>query len=274
MYNRTVLFLSVSILSLIQATAALAARPNATSRGAKEKAAQKACLTGDVKAGAELLADLYIRTGDPVYLFNQGRCNEQNHRWQEALDMFREYLRKDHDAPERIKAETKAHIAQCQALLAEQNVSPGPPAKTSAVPEPPLVVPPVPHTPTIAPSTTVGLATSASLPSDGRGFRVAGVLTAAVGICAVGVGITLNIKERSLTDQINAKFSQSKESSRASYQAWGYASYGIGAAALVTGATLYYFGWRAGEYRAARTQITLIPTLAPDTVTFGLHGRF
>ncbi len=49
---------------------------------------------GDHQKGAEILVRLFIQTRDPVYLFNQGRCYQQNHRWAEALGRFREYLRK------------------------------------------------------------------------------------------------------------------------------------------------------------------------------------
>jgi len=274
MNKRIALFLSLAMLGSRLATGASAVRPNSAGRGAKEKAAQKACLTGDVKAGIEILADLYVQTGDAVYVFNQGRCNEQNHRWQEALDMFREYLRKAPYAPKRVKANTTAHIAQCQTLLAEQKAAAGPVLKNAPGPESPVVVAPLPQPPTVAPSPPVGVATAAATPPDGRGLRSAGALTAAAGLCAVAVGIALNIKERSLTNEINTKFSQSKESSRASYQAWSYASYGLGTAALLTGATLYYFGWHTGEDRALNRRVALVPTLTSNAMTFVVHGRF
>ena len=44
------------------------------SKAARERAAKRACLTGDVERGVEFLADLYIDTNDTNYIFNQGRC--------------------------------------------------------------------------------------------------------------------------------------------------------------------------------------------------------
>ena len=41
---------------------------------ARERAAKKACLTGDAAKGVEILADLFIDTDDATYIFNQGRC--------------------------------------------------------------------------------------------------------------------------------------------------------------------------------------------------------
>jgi hypothetical protein len=43
-------------------------------KAGQERAARKACLSGDYAKGVEILSDLFIDTKDPVYLFNQGRC--------------------------------------------------------------------------------------------------------------------------------------------------------------------------------------------------------
>jgi hypothetical protein len=54
----------------------------------KERAARKACLSGNFAQGVEILSDLFIDTRDPTYIFNQGRCFEQNNRYDEALGRF------------------------------------------------------------------------------------------------------------------------------------------------------------------------------------------
>jgi hypothetical protein len=72
---------------------------------AKDNAAKKACLTGDVEKGTAILADLYIQTGDPTFIYNQGRCFEQNGRNDQAILRFKEYLRK---ATRLSRAETDA----------------------------------------------------------------------------------------------------------------------------------------------------------------------
>jgi hypothetical protein len=64
----------------------------AANRQAQERAARKACLNGDYAKGVSLLSDLFVNTGDPTYLFNQGRCFEQNRRCEDAAARFEEHL--------------------------------------------------------------------------------------------------------------------------------------------------------------------------------------
>jgi hypothetical protein len=90
----------------------------------QENAARAACLMGNYQKGSEILVRLFIQTRDPVYLFNQGRCYQQNHRWAEALDRFREYLRKAPDLDDRAKEDTRKHIAECEAHLPKGAVIP------------------------------------------------------------------------------------------------------------------------------------------------------
>ena len=87
MTRRKVLLASVGLL-----LAATSAR--AGDRATQERTAQKACLLGDFKQGIEILADLYLDTHDPTYIYNQGRCLEQNGQNQPAILRFQEYLRK------------------------------------------------------------------------------------------------------------------------------------------------------------------------------------
>ncbi len=82
-------------LSLIMLAAPVAAR--ATGGTATERAAQAqtACLTGDYAKGVAILAELYVSTRNAIYIFNQGRCFEQNGKYEEAILRFREYQRKN-----------------------------------------------------------------------------------------------------------------------------------------------------------------------------------
>jgi hypothetical protein len=69
------------------------------SRLTQEQAAKEACATGDYRKGIDMLADLYVDTNDPVYVYNQGRCYEQNSRFEQSIERFRESLRKETDLP-------------------------------------------------------------------------------------------------------------------------------------------------------------------------------
>src|SRR5512142_1964697 len=89
----------------------------AEARAEKEKAAKKACITGDVGKGIDILGDLFVEHNDIVYVFNQARCYQQNHRWQEALDRFAEYQRKAGRLPAEQQGELDRYIADCKAHL-------------------------------------------------------------------------------------------------------------------------------------------------------------
>jgi hypothetical protein len=81
--------------------ASIAAMPSArgAARESREREARKACLLGDVAKGTEILADLFIDTGDATHIYNQGRCYEQNGQNEPAVLRFREYLRKAKGLP-------------------------------------------------------------------------------------------------------------------------------------------------------------------------------
>jgi hypothetical protein len=80
------------VLIALAAVPAFAASKQA-SKQAQERTARKACLGGDYNRGVNILADLFVTTKDPTYIFNQGRCFEQNHRYEDAISRFEEYLR-------------------------------------------------------------------------------------------------------------------------------------------------------------------------------------
>jgi hypothetical protein len=79
---------------IVAAAPAIAASRGAEQYAAQERAARKACLKGDYGKGVDILADLFVDTKDPTYIFNQGRCFEQNRRYEDAIGRFEEYLRR------------------------------------------------------------------------------------------------------------------------------------------------------------------------------------
>jgi hypothetical protein len=89
----------------------------AAGRDSKERAAKKACLKGDPEKGVGILTDLFVDTGELTYIFNQGRCFEQNRRYEDAIGRFREYLIKGDKLNAEDKAEAEKHIAACQSYL-------------------------------------------------------------------------------------------------------------------------------------------------------------
>jgi hypothetical protein len=224
------------------------------SKQAREREARKACLTGDYAKGIELLSELFLDFRSPAYIFNQGRCYEQNQRFEEAIGRFREYLRTtDED-----RGPAEQHIAECEALLKKQTA-------TSAT------------TPTAHPAeppTVAEIKQPSPAPAPGSGLRIAGVVLAGVGAAGLVTGLVLNLKANSLADGITAPghtFDRNVESTRSTYEAAAWISYGVGAAGLATGAILFGIGW--GKSRSG-TDVVLVPTVGPGLAGATVRGAF
>ena len=103
---------------------------SAQERDPRELEAKKACLGGRPDRGIELLAEMYAETNDPTYIYNQGRCYQQNGNAREALTRFREYMRKAHDMSADDKALVQGYISELEDQLkkAAPDLSARPPA--------------------------------------------------------------------------------------------------------------------------------------------------
>ncbi len=131
-------FLCIASVALV--LVALATTPAlAASKQAQERAARMACLSGDYNKGVTILSELFVDTKDPTYIFNQGRCFEQNHRYEDAISRFEEYLRVPGaklDAADRAAAEK--HISDCKDWLPpDQSRNPQASVTQPFVPPPP-----------------------------------------------------------------------------------------------------------------------------------------
>jgi hypothetical protein len=144
-YRAKHLFLAaLAVFVLLQVKPAFAA-----SRQPRERAARKACLTGDPAKGVSILADLFLDTKDPTYIFNQGRCFEQNRKYEDAIARFEEYLvtanavlsREDREAAEK-------HIATCREALARERGS----SSATTLPQSSTPPPPPARAPELAPT--------------------------------------------------------------------------------------------------------------------------
>jgi hypothetical protein len=96
---------------------------------------------------------------------------------------------------------------------------------------------------------------------------MAGIISAAVGMAAIGTGVGLALKANGLSA---TDYSRSREDERTSLKTWGLVSYGVGAAAIATGAILYIVGWPSEE----SSSVALLPFVAPDGASVLLKGRF
>ena len=269
--------MSTSIL-LTFVSLLLTSADSTADRDAKLREAKRACLNGDATTGLAILTDLYVDTGDPTHIYNQGRCLEQNNRYEEAIGRFREYLRKVGgkrrvDKADRVEAEK--HIEDCQALLAQNGkVAP----VTAAVPPPPEVPPPSPPRSSPAPAPTpepvAAIAQQPAAPpstgSPGFGLRIAGIGIASVGGAALVAGLVLNLKANSMVRGLAPTYNRSDDSTGKTYQTLSMVGYGVGAACVAGGMVLYYLGWRAGR----ASQMALLPSFSTGSAGGALAGGF
>jgi hypothetical protein len=240
-----------------------------TDRRAKENEAREACLDGNYTGGVAILSKLFVETKDMTYIFNQGRCFEQNQRYQDAIARFREYLRAGRNSPDAAgQAEAERHIADCQEMLAQEHASPATPPPVSASPpatpaasEPaPTPGPAIVGRPTAEPAATASEA----------GLRTGGVVVAAVGVAALGTGVALNLKANSATEAMYSTNGYTQDSDRKTYTTLAWVGYGVGAACLATGAVLYTVGLRA----RGGSNVALVPAVGPTFAGAALAGGF
>lgn len=242
------------LLVLTLAVCLATSKAGAASVDAKVRAAKKACLTGDPAKGVEILTDLFIDTNDPTYIFNQGRCFEQNSQFADAIGRFREYLRKAKSASAEYRMEAEKHIADCQALLGKKDgESPHQASPEAVKPErPPAATPKVlsPNQVQAAPVQPVPLVVAESARpggAAGSGLRVAGVITASVGAAALVAGLILNLKYNSTIGDLRSNWSAGASSSNQNYKTMSAVGYGVGAGCIAVGAIFYILGWSAGN---------------------------
>ena len=229
-----------ALAGLLVAAAAGAAR--AQDRDQRELEAKKDCLGGHADKGIELLADLYADTNDPTYIYNQGRCFEQNGRAAEAATRFREYLRKATTVGPDERAQLEKHVGE----LESENRG-----ATAAAPAPPTVVPAAP-----APVVVVQTPAAETSPERAHHLKILALVTGGVGVLAVGGGVAMGLRASSLSSEVSndaktGNYSQSKFDSGERAQTLEIVGYSVGAAALITSAILYYFGAESGRSHEA-----------------------
>jgi tetratricopeptide (TPR) repeat protein len=102
----------------------------------REVEARTLCAAGDVDKGVAVLARIFAETNDYTWVYNQGRCYQQNGRFEQAINRFREYLRRGQNlTPEDVK-EVEGYIKEAEAEIAKRPAGGGAPGGTTAPPPP------------------------------------------------------------------------------------------------------------------------------------------
>jgi tetratricopeptide (TPR) repeat protein len=253
---------------------------SAASRQAQERLARKACLNGDYAKGVSLLSDLFVDTQDPTYIFNQGRCLEQNRRYEEAAARFEEYLRvADAKLTPEDRAAAEKHISDCKSKLPKPpSDSPvQPPTQPLVAPTPPPVPEPTPQ-PAPSESATQVVAQPAPQPVEGErrwGLVTAGIITSAVGVGGVATGLIFNLKANDAAKELETKVGAypAKSNDERKYKTLAWVGYGAGAACVVTGAVLIAVG-AVKSSPSSSTAVAFVPAFGPGQVGALLTGAF
>jgi hypothetical protein len=261
----------VAVVSVVMAVCAGQARA-AEGRDARELEAKTACLGGHVNVGIEILARLYAETNDATYLYNQGRCFEQNGKPAEAVTRFREYLRKASGITSEERADVQAHINEMEAEAKSASAAPVAPAAVG----PSAAASPAPA------AEQVGLKAEASQPatlsaSAARKLRIAGVASAATGAVFLGGGLYFGAQARSISEEVTRNaakgvYSPSRYDDGKRAETLQWVGYGIGAAALVGGGVLFLIGARHPSAEGA--DVALVPEVGRGHAGASVEARF
>jgi hypothetical protein len=238
--------------------------------------AKIACAAGDVTTANRLLAELYAATEDPIWIFNQGRCFQQNGDPGHAITRFREYLRKAKTAPKGVVgasdiSEAEQYIKELEAEITAQNKKGAPSEPT---PPAPVAPPPVPVAPPPAAQPAPASAATATAPApaageQGRGLVVTGIALEIVGAAALITGGVFSYLVGKTSDDANnltggGKVAQgsdlrTKQADGNRFVTMQYVFYAIGGVAAATGITLHLIG-SSKNSATAEVQPAISPT--------------
>jgi tetratricopeptide (TPR) repeat protein len=273
------------MLTVLLAGTLAQAAESGTNLEANNRAAKTACLSGDYAKGVALLAEGYVETNNPMYSFTQGRCFQQNGRYEEAVLRFREYQRKNIDAGGAPDAEAEKQIADCLALLEIQKSREAEEkAAAAAAAGDGTQVPPFAGTPVVQPGGGAGqVRPGGGAPAGSGGMPVQkklGIAALGIGALGVGVGITafflgksyLNTaRDMGCTDQLcqgKAKDEYNKAQAAITVSNVG----GIAGAVLLVGGIVLILTSPSSTPDAQ--SVALVPVVGPGTAQLALSGSF
>jgi tetratricopeptide (TPR) repeat protein len=228
----------------------------------KFEAGKKAYNIGDFDNAIELWKQAYEYRDDPIFLYNVAQAYRQKGDAQKAIFFYRAYLREEPRA--RNRNEVEARIAELQKQVDSQ-----PPPTPE--PEPPRPVPasePATQPATPTPSAPTAEAAEADTLHPGKGMKITGLVTGGVGVAALAAGVVFTLRAKSIQSDLEtaarsgqpwSKDLVDKEATGRTSSTLGLVGIGVGAAALVTGVTLFWLGARKDSAAARETEVSVVP---------------
>ena len=300
---RRLVVVVLGCLFLAASTSSAAATDPAQGRAAFDEG-QRLFLARDYRGALASFEKGFLSTEDAAFLLNMAQCHRFLGEPKGALMMYRLYLK---SSPEAVNP--KAYVIATNAIRElESEMAVAPPATAPAAVDKPAASPPAPApaSPAVeipvplvagsgrkfrqAPATYPDLESmpdgdvkkeplpSATLPDNtettARHLRLAGMICGAAGLVSVGAGVYYWTRATSLSDSANkaivfnsGDYDQGK---RAEKMQWIF--YGVGAAAIATGAILYvYARWLPAGKKAS---VSLVPVVVPGAAGLAAHGAF
>jgi hypothetical protein len=246
-------------------------------REQRESDARRACAAGHVDEGIEILADLYASYSHPNYIYNQGRCYQENGKNEQAVARFREYLRVGTDAPPAARERAERFIRE---LEGEPKGTPAPaPPPPPREPEPRPLPPPPPVTTTAAPTVTQSLPPAPPPYQPSPALQAGAIAFGIVGGLGLVGALIAGAKVRSLeTDVESAPLGRfdvdqlaDHERKAQQFETLQWVGYGVAAVGLLGAVICIIANKPSTTTRASRFTIAGLPGGQPG---LGVAGRF
>lgn len=286
MINRCLTVVLVSFLASIVAPSVTNAADSATAQArVHSEKGRKFFNLGQWDDAIAEYQEAYKLREDPAFLFNLAQAYRRKGDPQRALDLYKNYLIENPRSPKREEIEKRIDLLEKEMKSASVRPSSSTgfeasaPASTAspaalAPPLSPAEGGPMPPDREAVPSTTKPVLSnpeaSAELSvrdSSGRGLRVAGLVCGGVGVASLATAIYYYTRATSLSDKVtNADVpdpSDHKAGKDAMTMQWIF--YSVGAAALGTGAVLYWLGLPSAK---------VAPVATPGMVGLTAGGTF
>ena len=124
--------------------------------------------------------------------------------------------------------------------------------------------------PSPSPSPGVGSADRPAPGRRGRGLRIAGLVTAGVGVACLAGGVVFGMKASGLADEVAEQYDPDKVDEGESASSTAVMLYVVGGAAVVGGGVMYFLGRRAGR----SSSVAVAPVVTGDRVALAAWGTF